>query len=55
MRELWILGLTPLAPLMGPAFEVYKEMGYGMAEEIYQGSLEMELADRVRNDQLALF
>jgi len=28
---------------MGAAFEVYNEQGYGMAEEIYQESLEMEL------------
>ena len=29
--------------LMGAAFEVYNELGYGMAEEIYQESLEIEL------------
>ena len=29
--------------LMGAAFEVYNEQGYGMAEEIYQESLEIEL------------
>ena len=29
--------------LMGAAFEVYNEQGYGMAEEIYQESLELEL------------
>ncbi len=29
--------------LMGAAFEVYNDRGYGMAEEIYQESLEMEL------------
>ncbi|MEO1530177.1 MAG: GxxExxY protein [Planctomycetota bacterium] len=29
--------------LMGAAFEVYNELGYGMAEEIYQESLEVEL------------
>jgi len=29
--------------LMGAAFEVYNERGYGMAEEIYQESLEIEL------------
>jgi GxxExxY protein len=29
--------------LMGAAFEVYNELGYGMAEEIYQQSLEIEL------------
>lgn len=32
--------------LMGAAFEVYNETGYGMAEEIYQQSLEIELALR---------
>ena len=30
--------------LMGAAFEVYNQMGYGMAEEIYQQSFEIELA-----------
>jgi GxxExxY protein len=29
--------------LMGAAFEVYNELGYGMAEEVYQQSLEIEL------------
>jgi len=29
--------------LMGAAFEVYKELGYGLSEEIYQESLEFEL------------
>ena len=29
--------------LMGAAFEVYNELGYGMAEEVYQQSLEFEL------------
>lgn len=29
--------------LMGAAFEVYNQLGYGMAEEIYQESLEIEL------------
>jgi GxxExxY protein len=29
--------------LMGAAFEVYNHLGYGMAEEIYQQSLEIEL------------
>ena len=29
---------------MGAAFEVYNQLGYGMAEEIYQQSLEIELA-----------
>ena len=28
---------------MGAAFEVYNDHGYGMAEEIYQESLEIEL------------
>src|SRR4051812_13069065 len=32
--------------LMGAAFEVYNEQGYGMAEEIYQESLEIELQMR---------
>ena len=32
--------------LMGAAFEVYNEQGFGMAEEIYQESLEIELAMR---------
>lgn len=31
---------------MGAAFEVYNQLGYGMAEEIYQQSLEMELVLR---------
>lgn len=29
--------------LMGAAFEVYNEKGYGMAEEVYQQCLEVEL------------
>ncbi len=29
--------------LMGAAFEVYNQLGYGMSEEIYQQSLEIEL------------
>jgi len=32
--------------LMGAAFEVYNELGYGMAEEVYQQSLEIELSLR---------
>jgi GxxExxY protein len=32
--------------LMGAAFEVYNELGYGLAEEIYQQSLEIELGLR---------
>jgi|688.fasta_scaffold294435_2 GxxExxY protein len=32
--------------LMGAAFEVYNELGYGMAEEVYQQSLEIELQIR---------
>lgn len=31
---------------MGAAFEVYNEQGYGLAEEIYQDSLEFELESR---------
>ena len=31
---------------MGAAFEVYNHLGYGMAEEIYQQGLEIELALR---------
>ncbi len=32
--------------LMGAAFEVYNEQGFGLAEEIYQESMEIELALR---------
>ena len=32
--------------LMGAAFEVYNKLGYGMAEEVYQQSLEIELQMR---------
>ena len=32
--------------LMGAAFEVYNQLGYDMAEEIYQQSLEIELTLR---------
>ena len=32
--------------LMGAAFEVYNNRGYGTADEIYQESLEMELEIR---------
>ena len=32
--------------LMGAAFEVYNVLGYGMAEEIYQQSLEIEIGLR---------
>ncbi len=32
--------------LMGAAFEVYNVLGYGMAEEIYQQSLEIKLGLR---------
>lgn len=35
--------------LMGAAFEVYNQIGYGMAEEIYQQSLEIELGLREIN------
>lgn len=31
---------------MGAAFEVYNQLGYGMAEEVYQQCLEIELALR---------
>lgn len=31
---------------MGAVFEVYKEIGYGLSEEIYQESLELELESR---------
>ena len=45
--------------LMGAAFEVYNELGYGMAEEIYQQSLEIELGLReipfVSKEELAVF
>ena len=29
--------------LMRAAFEVYNELGYGMAEDVYQSALEIEL------------
>jgi GxxExxY protein len=32
--------------LVGAAFEVYNELGYGMAEEVYQQCLEIELIRR---------
>ena len=32
--------------LMGAAFEVHNQLGYGMAEEVYQQSLEIELGIR---------
>ena len=32
--------------LMGAAFEVYNELGYGLSEEIYQQSLEIEMSLR---------
>ena len=32
--------------LMGAAFEVYNERGYGLGEEIYQESMEIELSLR---------
>src|SRR5436305_9671227 len=45
--------------LMGAAFEVYNQLGYGMAEEIYQQSLEVELELReipfVTKGKLAVF
>ena len=33
--------------LMGAAFEVYNQIGYGVAEEVYQQCLEIELQLRV--------
>jgi GxxExxY protein len=45
--------------LMGAAFEVYNQLGYGMAEEIYQQSLEVELGLRAipffSKSELAVF
>jgi GxxExxY protein len=45
--------------LMGAAFEVYNQLGYGMAEEVYQQSLEIELGLRGipfrSKDQLTVF
>jgi GxxExxY protein len=45
--------------LMGAAFEVYNQLGYGIAEEIYQQSLEIELTLRgipfLTKRQLAVF
>ena len=32
--------------MIGAVFEVYKELGYGLSEEIYQESLELELSSR---------
>jgi GxxExxY protein len=32
--------------LMAAAFEVYNDMGHGYTEDVYQESLELELADR---------
>lgn len=29
--------------LMGAAFEVYNQLGYGMSEEVYQQCMEIEL------------
>ena len=44
---------------MAAAFEVYNEIGYGMAEEIYQQSLEVELTLRniafVTKHELSVF
>ena len=31
---------------MGAGFEVYNQLGYGMAEEVYQQCLEIELGSR---------
>ena len=45
--------------LMGAAFEVYNEQGYGMSEEVYQQSLEAELRRREipfrSKEELAVF
>jgi GxxExxY protein len=45
--------------LMGAAFEVYNQLGYGMAEEVYQQSVEIELTLRgipfQSKQQLAVF
>ena len=45
--------------LMGAAFEVYNQLGHGMAEEVYQQSLEIELGLRgipyLAKNQLAVF
>ena len=45
--------------LMGAAFEVYNQLGYGLAEELYQQSLEIELTIReipfVTKPELAAF
>lgn len=44
---------------MGAAFEVYNQLGYGMAEEVYQQSLEIELELRaipfLTKHELAVF
>jgi GxxExxY protein len=44
---------------MAAAFEVYNQLGYGMAEEVYQQSLEIELELRTipfrTKDELAVF
>lgn len=44
---------------MAAAFEVYNQLGYGMAEEIYQQSLEIELSLRgipfLSKDELRVF
>ena len=45
--------------LMGAAFEVYREIGSGLSEEIYQESLEWELGlrgiDFVSKEELSVF
>lgn len=45
--------------LMGAAFEVFNQLGHGMAEEVYQQSLEIELELRaipfLSKQQLAVF
>jgi GxxExxY protein len=45
--------------LMGAVFEVFKELGHGLSEEIYQESLELELGWRklpfTSKEELAVF
>jgi GxxExxY protein len=45
--------------LMGAAFEVYNQLGYGLSEQVYQQSLEIELEPRAipfrTKQELAVF
>ncbi len=45
--------------LMGAVFEVYRELGHGLSEEIYQESMELELGwrniDFESKEQLAVY